>query len=182
MKFAQNKIGHKFHQLTIIDQRIFETKHGLRTKYLYKCNCNTERWVSWNSLKTSKSCGCYRKAQNLERKNKATKNMSAAKFVYKTYKRNARRRGIDFVLTLKEVVNLITKPCQYCNEEGSNVVLRHGHPFRYNGIDRFYSDRPYELKNTLTCCKYCNMAKGSRDPKDFEEWAKNLYWQLFEGD
>ena len=61
---------------------------------------------------------------------------------------NAKRRGIEFLLTLEQYDVLVNSRCVY----GTEVS---------NGIDRKDSTKPYTLENCLPCCYRHNVIKGA---------------------
>jgi hypothetical protein len=75
-------------------------------------------------------------------------------------KYNARERGIHWDPNLTDEIcyNLMISPCIYCNFK---------HETHLNGLDRLDSMQGYELSNVVSCCKYCNLMKGSLDPTTF---------------
>jgi hypothetical protein len=79
---------------------------------------------------------------------------------YKAYKGDARRRGVDFLLTVEEFGFFWQQPCEYCGIAIDTV-----------GIDRRDSQKGYELDNCVSCCSTCNLAKGQLT---FDEWMMYL--------
>lgn len=72
-----NKIGDKFHKLTIIGEaEPYGKKH--KTRWLCRCECGNERIVQQSALRqgVSTSCGCVRKARFLESNTKHGKSRS----------------------------------------------------------------------------------------------------------
>ena len=67
---------------------------------------------------------------------------------YNIYKKNAKRRNLDFQLTKEEFYNITSQPCHYC-----------GNFQNYNGIDRIDSTKGYYLQNCVPCCDICNKMK-----------------------
>lgn len=91
------------------------------------------------------------------------------------YKRNAKNRNIEYLLTEEEFQNLIFSPCFYCGESGSMITSTlYGAAYKHNGIDRLNSSKPYAIDNCVPCCKWCNRAKNSKTLEEFSQWAKRL--------
>lgn len=67
---------------------------------------------------------------------------------YNIYKKNAKRRKLDFNLSKEDFYVLTSQPCHYC-----------GDIKEYNGIDRIDSTQGYFLKNCVSCCSICNKMK-----------------------
>ena len=69
-------------------------------------------------------------------------------------KHNAKRREIDWLLSLEEYSYLITLPCYYCE----NLL---GEPVkRACGLDRLDSNSGYQIDNVVSCCYTCNCIKN----------------------
>ena len=62
---------------------------------------------------------------------------------------NAKKRGIEFLLTDDQAFEAMKKPCTYCGKPG------------LSGIDRKDSTRDYTLDNSVPCCYSCNTRKGA---------------------
>ena len=46
---------------------------------------------------------------------------------------------------------------------------------RLTGLDRVDNNLPHDYNNNIvSCCKYCNMAKGNLTLKEFDEWVRRL--------
>lgn len=89
---------------------------------------------------------------------------------YLSYLRSALSRSISFNLTIQQFTDIVTKPCAYCGCNGTKRLRG----LWANGVDRVNSLMDYSVENSVPCCGDCNMAKGSKTPKDFLEWAKRL--------
>jgi hypothetical protein len=81
----------------------------------------------------------------------------------------AKKRDIEWSLTLEEYVDLIILPCYYCaNKLGEPVK-------RSIGLDRLDSNKGYELTNVVSCCNNCNVMKNSfLTPEEMQLVAKTL--------
>lgn len=79
------------------------------------------------------------------------------KRIYQMYKRGAKKRNLDFCLTQSEFETIIQQQCYYCGEK----------PKKYNGIDRFDSQKGYILDNCVPCCEQCNFMKRDFNIKDW---------------
>ena len=73
---------------------------------------------------------------------------------YNTYKRGARSRGLDFLLSQDEFDLITQKPCYYCGEYEKRYFDE-----PYSGIDRVDSSKGYDIENVLPCCETCNRMK-----------------------
>lgn len=81
----------------------------------------------------------------------------------KNYKRNAKNRKLDFILSKEEFQNISSQTCFYCGEFGSTSPTGE----RYNGIDRIDSSLGYTLDNIVPCCSTCNRMKMDISQDDF---------------
>lgn len=79
---------------------------------------------------------------------------------WREYRRNARTRGITWMLTKAQFESHWGEPCFWCGEE-----------FEGFGIDRYDSDIGYEDGNTFSCCSMCNFMKRNYKVSD---WLKKM--------
>lgn len=121
----------------------------------------------------SKSCGCI-SSEKLKKhvKGKPAHNKvdifcKESKIILQTYKFWAKKRNLNFKLSLEELQYLIMQPCKYCGLKLSNQKNTKKGIFKYNGIDRWDNSIGYEKENCLTCCNHCNFIK-----RDIENGAK----------
>lgn len=68
-------------------------------------------------------------------------------------RRRAKKKNIDFSITLEEYTNIINNPCYYCNGCFGKVT-------RGSGLDRIDNAKGYTNDNVISCCKTCNTLKG----------------------
>lgn len=77
---------------------------------------------------------------------------------YNIYKKNAKKRDLEFALT-KDEFNLTTsQPCYYCGDYSGKYFDE-----QYSGIDRKNSDVGYSINNVVSCCEMCNKIKLDYD-------------------
>lgn len=76
--------------------------------------------------------------------------------IYKRYRDNAIKRGIDFDLTMEEFEKLWQLPCSYC---GSSID--------FIGIDRMDNELGYIAGNVTPCCTTCNLTKRNMSAEDY---------------
>lgn len=67
-------------------------------------------------------------------------------------KSQAKSRRILWNLTKDQYVELIAKPCAYCEDFFPRVS--HG-----SGLDRLDNKQGYELGNVVSCCMHCNQLR-----------------------
>lgn len=94
-----------------------------------------------------------------------------------------RRRGISIEVTRIQLEKLAeeTKTCFYCG-----CLLRYG---PQNGkkrwhrdsasVDRIDNEKPLSINNIQILCCQCNLAKNKMTAKEFSEWIKKVYQNLF---
>lgn len=85
-------------------------------------------------------------------------------YKYSACKRGAKKRGIEFSITIELFKKLIREECAYC---GSKEL--------FNGIDRKNSSLGYTKENSVSCCRRCNMSKHTSSPEEFLEHCKKIY-------
>lgn len=186
MKQKKPKIGSKFNDLTVIS---IESTKG---PYYVKCECvcgsktdvNMYHLISGNT----KSCRCQRtKIQN------NGQGAVSIKEFYMTYKRNAEKRNLKFLLSFEDFTELTKLNCHYCgsNPKPYNRYLtadgkqkRKNKKYKestiqlaeilVNGIDRKYNNIGYDKLNCVTCCKICNRAKNDMSYEEFMKWILNI--------
>jgi len=87
--------------------------------------------------------------------------IDASRLKYRTYKSNAKKRGIDFEITLEDMRGFLAKPCFYCGE-------------RATGIDRVDNDGGYIEGNMVSCCGVCNHMKNNLTKEQFMNKCKQI--------
>jgi len=86
------------------------------------------------------------------------------KYLYQECKRHAKQRNLIFELVYKDFKSLILSPCIYCGDLEN-----------YNGIDRQDNLKGYTIKNSVSCCKYCNWIKRDYSKERFLEHTEKIY-------
>ena len=79
--------------------------------------------------------------------------MLSPKYRWSCFKKEARRRGLQVLLTYDEFIGLIYRHCSYC---GIGPTMK-----RRISLDRVNSSLPYKITNVVPCCFLCNSMKGS---------------------
>lgn len=143
-----------------------------------RCECGTEKLVKTSAMKSggTKSCGCIRRENTLERARSTGFEAQWRRAVY-AYVNNAKQRGITWDLTPEEALKIMRANCVYCGTEPSNDMFasaRKTFGIKYNGIDRIENDLGYVPGNVTTCCKTCNLAKRSMNVTEFIAWANKV--------
>lgn len=84
---------------------------------------------------------------------------------YSCYRSIAKRRNIDFNLTIDEFKALWNKPCHYCGSEIIGI-----------GVDRIDNTIGYNVKNIVPCCSWCNKMKLTATKEDFINHCKKIVY------
>jgi len=186
-----DRTGMKYGRLTVISHK-GKDKRGL---HLWECECscgNTKTVVGQNlSSKKSKSCGCL-KNEFLKRKgNQFGLYKDRQDAMLRVQYSHLKRRHTNFnyndeVVDFSTFVDLSKSKCTYCgldysreiedrlNESKSQKKLS-DEILKINGIDRINSDIGYTKENSVSCCKYCNVAKNTMTIDEFKTWIKRVY-------
>lgn len=97
----------------------------------------------------------------------AKKNHFTPKVKLNDYRYSAKKRNLDFSLTLEDIKKLWNSNCTYC---GTKILTI--------GLDRINNTKGYSLKNITPCCKDCNFAKANKTPREFIKWIKRAFNHL----
>jgi hypothetical protein len=166
-------VGKKFNKLEVLSFYRVENK---TKRWICKCICGNEKTVRTGDLISGnvKSCGCLDKEHKDEFAKQSIGKPSASRLpngkaglnkAFDRYVQNAKKRGIEFLLTIDEAESLFTGICYYCKKlpsmvDRSNKDKVEGYSiFIHNGIDRVDNSRGYSTDNCVSCCKKCNNLK-----------------------
>jgi hypothetical protein len=151
-----------------------------RSFWICACSlCGREKIMAAFLLKKVKSCGCVRKSSRKE--------IGKAGFtrILGVYKRNAKKRNYEFLLSEQEFKIITSSNCYYCDSpplQKSNSAgtrgytdsgIEHGQ-YLYNGIDRIDNSKGYILENCVPCCHQCNAAKSNMPISSFIKWIHKV--------
>lgn len=160
-------INKVYDRLTVI-KFSHKDKHGFKV-WECKCECGTICYRTTNNLnrrpEMGKHCGCKRYEKHPD---------SPYKSIIRYYKTNAKKRDINFNLSIAEVKSIVTKDCHYCGAKPSNTLRRHNEGFKYSGIDRVDNKKGYTLDNCIPCCMICNRMKKGIDYETFINQCKRI--------
>lgn len=84
------------------------------------------------------------------------------KFSY--YKGMAKKRNINFGLSLNQFKSFWQKPCSYCGSTIDTI-----------GIDRIDSSKAYNQNNCIPCCTTCNSMKNDKSDGEFKTHINLIY-------
>jgi 5-methylcytosine-specific restriction endonuclease McrA len=170
-------IGDRRHSLTILaDTGCRSFKNII---YRCVCDCGKETTATANDMNSGKkkSCGCKRiKLQPTE---------AGLRELYRSYRRDAKHRGLPFELSLEEFRALSTGVCVYCGDTCTQTKFARSHKmtgpgylaseFKYTGVDRSDNACGYTIANSVPCCGPCNKLKHTKTVKEFDEWIRKIY-------
>lgn len=189
-KPKKDKSGNQYGYLTVIKFSHYAPKSTGGRKLIWECRCKCGEVIKVeNSNLISghvKSCGCFQREKLKELHKTLIKDDIAFKYVLREYVSGAKDRGIEFNLTENEFRELTQKNCYYCGIEPQQIKNKNGsHIFKiskyiYNGVDRVDNSRGYVINNCVSCCKNCNIAKGTRTVEEYLSWAERVYKFNFE--
>ncbi len=135
------------------------------------CKCGKTTIVMGQSLVRgiTKSCGCYR----VEVLSKPA-GVSSQNALYCQYRYGAKKRNLEFSITINDLLKICSKNCYYCGTS-PNQIINYSGPYVYNGIDRLNNDLGYTLDNCVPCCNTCNKFKSDLKVQDFYEHVKKIH-------
>lgn len=134
--------------------------------WLFQCSCGKQS-VHVNYLVKSgkiKSCGCSRSGNRTPD--------SPLKSIFRDYQDRAKKKDLEFSLTIEEFKTISKSNCNYCGSEPS-LRNRKGE-ILINGVDRVDNNKGYVLTNCVPCCTICNMAKSDLSSTEFHKWILRL--------
>ena len=182
MEIRNNLSGKRFNKLTVI-KPISRGKYE-RTKYLCLCDCGNEVVIEGSKIRNghTKSCGCLRKEVDYGKGSRLPSGEASRNGLIHNYKSNSKVKGINFELTIEEMVLMFESDCYYCGREPHIATQKRGcnGAYIYNGIDRLDNDPKigYTNKNTVPCCTKCNYMKNKLNHNEFIEWIDEVYHNL----
>jgi hypothetical protein len=176
MSRVKDLTGIRFGRLVAIKQ--VGIHHSGQALWRCTCDCGKLKDVPSSKLvrNNTRSCGCLL-LETQQSNGKKEPGYAAMALVYREYKKGAKRRGLDFDLTVDEFVSLSTSDCHYCGNKPSRVTVATGNngQFLSNGIDRINNSVGYVLGNVVPCCYVCNRAKMDMTYSEFLSWVTRVY-------
>lgn len=147
-----------------------------RRYYECLCSCGNTKVIHGAALTSgnTRSCGCLARVAASRRA--LPEDGGVINQIILQYKRHAKTRGFNFLLTTEEVSAIVRGPCFYCGEASGNTKKTKNckDGFRHNGIDRVDSSMHYAADNVVSCCAICNRAKRDMAQSEFIAWAKRV--------
>jgi len=180
--------GQKVGRLTVLEYA--ETRNKA-AQWFCQCDCGNIVIVSRAALLSTfegrkcgtRSCGCSRRTGSGSRVYYKLKNHTtfdtAKNMAFGGYKKAAKKRDFEFLLSEKEFHLLVQQNCHYCGlppQMVKNGTAQHSTniPYKHNGIDRKDNSIGYTPGNSLPCCSVCNHAKHTMGYDDFLQWVSRV--------
>lgn len=166
-----SRIGQRFGSLVV-------TAYISRAEgYLCLCDCGHSQKIKYHRVKNMTKC---EKCPRISRGRPVSGDPFVPhRAVFHRYKQSAKRRGIVFELSEREVFDLIVQDCTYCGLPPSTDIKLSAHPdFRYTGIDRVDNTRGYEKGNVVPCCETCNTSKRTMSVEEWRAWITRVYHRM----
>jgi hypothetical protein len=154
--------------------------------WICDCDCGNTATVRTNHLNNGKRTMCPKCVlkKNAEKRIRP-ENATIIERVFRNYKRAAKNRKYEFLISEEKFRELIFSNCYYCGSEPRNnpsdeLVNKSGLEFKRNGIDRLINSIGYTNENVVPCCGLCNTAKMTLDHDDFLNLIDNIYKNILE--
>jgi hypothetical protein len=176
----KNISGLKFGRLLVLSRCEDESCMGKGSYWLCKCDCGNEKIIRGASITygMTKSCGCLRNERVSETMS-LPYGVGSLNSLYGKYKKAAKNRNLEFLLSLDQFKILTSSLCFYCGmppcRSFNNGGGKSNGSYIYNGIDRVDNSKGYFLENCVPCCKDCNIAKGIKTLDEFKIWVSKVY-------
>ena len=173
--------GKTFDNLIVLERVINRiSKSGLKQYVSWKCKCICGKAFitsSRNLKRGQKSCGCLSKSNRF--KLFLTEEDAAINYKFSQYRTTAKRRNLEFNLSLDKFKKLVLGNCFYCGSNPRKKLSYHRKQgitsIAWNGIDRINNSNGYAENNCVSCCFICNMAKNNLSTKQFLDWINQIY-------
>lgn len=79
------------------------------------------------------------------------------------YRRSAKKRGLEFSISIEDIKRFWQKPCFYCDVEIKTI-----------GLDRIENKLGYTPSNIISCCRRCNIARNNQTQGEFIEMCAKI--------
>jgi hypothetical protein len=146
--------------------KVCENKANKAREQKYRENGDYRKeYFASNEYKTIKQLYYEKNTEKVLKSNAAWRQTFKGRLL--SYKRAAKKRNIDWLLTDEEFNSFWQKPCSYCGDEIETI-----------GIDRLNSDEGYYLENCVSCCSTCNKMKMDLNKELFIDKIKQIIKNL----
>lgn len=174
----ENFVGKSWDYLTVISQSKND-KHQKRC-WICKCKCGKEVLLSSTSVKKqhTKSCGCWNYIHRKQRKNWTGYKEIHGK-LWGQIKRNAKKRNLEFNISLKYIWNLYLKQQKKCSLSGQKIIFsdtikNFSLGLNTASLDRIDNTKGYIKGNVQWIHKDVNWMKQDFEQKYFIEICKKI--------
>lgn len=167
-KNFDDKTGQRFGKLVCLSWR--KKDSGIGILWNCQCDCGATAEVDAGHLSNehTRSCGC------LHGELKKPDDEIFWSRTISSYRTAAENRGLEWLLTDEQAVEMMSKDCFYCGMNPQPARFHTGNWgggrwvfLEKNGIDRVDNDRGYSMTNCVPCCKEHNRAKDAMSAEDF---------------
>lgn len=172
------KIGERFGKLVV--KSVYRDNKNRRYMAECACDCGSIKAnASFKNLQRGSTTHCGCSPDNSNRG--LSEGIACRNALIASYKHNAKKRKLPFLLTEKECIKLFEGDCYFCGQPPSEILTRKNAKgsYKYSGIDRINSDEGYILGNVASCCTACNYLKVNRTNASFIGHIKRIYTHLF---
>jgi hypothetical protein len=185
------QIGQRFLRLIVIKESDRKDKNGQK-RYICQCDCGKMTDTSASNLRLgqTRSCGCFLR-ETVKTVNRLDPGEVSYNQLEGSYKESALKRGIPYSLSTLEFRSLITQNCYWCGIEPRKYNIYFNKVKKRiktcqewadqqwisaNGIDRVDNDPTigYKVFNCVSCCKDCNVSKGTKSVEEFLKHTKRI--------
>jgi hypothetical protein len=157
------RIGDIFGKLKVVDRNIETTKNGIM--WICECECGNKSTCATNTLTSghSSSCGCGR----IEAISSNIGFISGT--WYGSIKKNAKARGLEFLVSQEYLNNLLIKQDHKCALSGLPIEIKFGRGNKETtaSLDRIDNSKPYTEENVQFVHKHINYMKWTHDQDYF---------------
>lgn len=176
------KVGDRYYKVVVLRRGENEItwstkgKQSSRRMWVVRCDCGHEFTTSGTRLRRGdivmcRSCACSLRPQS------GLKYTGLEAIFNLKVRDSAGKRGLEVTLTLEQFCTIVSKPCAYCGDQPklAGYVGKKYMRMAINGVDRVDNSKGYLVDNCVPCCKWCNVAKGTRTKEEFLEHVKKIY-------
>lgn len=166
-KDYSNILGKKIGKWTV--KKLIDKGKFRRATVECQCECGVMVNVVASYLVNGKTKAC----RNCCRK-KAV-GVSAFNRLFRQYKRQAEKRGLEWGLSKSEFMSIIKQDCYYTGIKPSNIMRTQGGSIVYNGIDRIDNKKGYTYDNCVACNGEVNRMKSNLSYSQFIDICNSVY-------
>ena len=147
-----------------------EYKERKESGVCLNCGCQLEESIGFR--RDVQRCEeCYKKLRDTEKRRERTRRNYKKEYktninaYYTKYLVNAKKRNLEFTLSIEEFEEIINNSCYYCDYYAYDEVV---------GVDRLDSNIGYVIQNVVPCCSICNYSKGTLTLKQYITHCKKV--------